>query len=112
MSILEEEIRTRIESWDIDRSEYHGVRVRVEAAGYASDRSAILDALERGFGDFRWYKDEGIRLDRLSTSIDHQRNAIAERVKRLIHELDWDFGGDEPTKDEILIQAMTVIYRE
>ena len=110
--IYEEDIRKRFDSWDIDGSDYAKVSLRVEAAGNAYDRSAILSTLENGFERFRFYKDEGPKIDRLSASSDYQRNAITDRVRRLVDELDWDFGGDEPTREEVLIKAMSVIYGE
>jgi hypothetical protein len=110
VTMLQQEIKERIESWDIDRSEYPKVRVRVEAVGYATDRSAVLAALEQGFERFKYFKDEGPKIERLLASSDHQLNAIAERTMKLIDELDWTFGGDEPAKEHVKIAALSVIY--
>lgn len=112
VSILQREIKNRIESWKIDPSDHPKVSVRVEAVGYAADRSAVLAALEQGFERFKYFKDEGPKIERLLTSSDHQLNAIAERTMKLIDELDWDFGGDEPTKEQVEIAALSVIYGE
>jgi len=43
-------------------------------------------------------------------SSDHQRNAIAERAIKLIDELDWNFGGNEPKREQVVIVALSVIY--
>ncbi|MFH1932300.1 MAG: metallophosphoesterase [Pseudomonadota bacterium] len=110
VSLLKQEIERRIESWHIDPSDHPKVRVRVEAKGYATDRSAILGALDQGFEGFRYYKDEGPRIDSLSISSDRQRNAIAERAIKLIDELDWNFGGNEPKREQVVIVALSVIY--
>ncbi len=112
VSLLEREIRKRIESWEIDPADYAKIRVRVEAKGYATDRSAVLAALEQGFGGFKYFKDEGPKIERLSASSDRQLNAMAERTMKLIDELDWSFGGDEPAKEDVTIAALSVIYRE
>jgi len=112
VSIFQREIKNRIESWKIDPSDHPKVSVRVEAVGYAADRSAVLAALEQGFERFKYFKDEGPKIERLLTSSDHQLNAIAERTMKLIDELDWDFGGDEPTKEQVEIAALSVIYGE
>ena len=108
--LLRQEIRKRIESWGIDASDHPKVIVRVEANGYATDRSAILAVLREGFGGFRYYKDEGPNIDGLSTSSDLQLNAIAKRTIKLVDELDWVIGGDEPERGQILIEALSVIY--
>jgi len=110
VTMLQQEIKERIESWDIDPSDHPKVRVRVEAAGYATDRSALLAALEHGFERFKYFKDEGPKIERLLASSDHQLNAIAERTMKLIDELDWTFGGDEPAKEHVKIAALSVIY--
>jgi DNA repair exonuclease SbcCD nuclease subunit len=110
VSILNQEIKKRIESWRIDASDHLKVCVRVEAKGYATDRSAILTALNQGFKGFRYYKDEGPRIDSLSVSSDRQRNTIAERSIALIDKLDWSFGGNEPDKEQVVMSALSVIY--
>lgn len=110
VSILRQEIKNRIDSWDINLADHPKVNVRVEAMGYATDRSAVLAALEQGFEGFTYYKDEGPKIERLLVSSDRQLNAIAGRTIALIDELDWNFGGDEPAKEHVKIAALSVIY--
>ena len=108
--LLEQEIAKRIESWNIDASDHSKVQVRVEASGYARDKSAVREALERGFAGFAYYKDERPTIDNLSVSSDDQLEVISERTMELIEKLDWSFGGDEPTKEEVELAALSVIY--
>lgn len=108
--ILQQEIKNRIDSWNIDPSDYPKVRVRVEAVGYAEDRSAILTALRQGFEGFTYYKNENPQIERLLVSSDHQLNAVAKQTIEIIDELDWDFGGEEPAKEQVKIAALSVIY--
>ena len=110
ISFLEQEIKKRIESWCIDPSDYPKVCVRVEARGYAINRSAVVTTLKEGFERFRHYKDDGPNIDELSISSDIQLNAIAERTIKLIDELDWSFGSDEPERELVKITALNVIY--
>lgn len=110
VSVLEQEIAKRIESWEVAPSDYRKVRVRVEAIGYSEDRSAILAALKRRFEGFVYYKNEGPSVEKLSVSTDRQLNAVAERTTKLIDELAWGFGGDEPERDMTKIEALKVIY--
>ncbi len=112
VTILQREIKKAIESWDVELSDHPKVRVRVEAKGYATDRSAILTALTHGFEGFKYFKDEGPKINRLLASSDRQVNAIAERTMKLIDELDWDFGGDEPGMDQVKMAGLSVIYGE
>jgi len=110
LSLLKQEIAKRIEAWNIDASEQSKVLVRVEAIGYAMDRGAILSTLQEGFDGFKYYNNEVPSIDRLSTSIDRQLSAIAERTMKLIDETEWSFGGDEPAKAQLRIKALEVIY--
>lgn len=109
---LKQEIKKRIESWNIDSADYPKVRVRVEAAGYATDRSAVLTELKKRFEIFRYFEDEGPKIGKLLVSSDCQLNAITERTMKLIDELDWKFDDDEPTKAQVTLAALSVIYKE
>ena len=108
--LLKQEIAERIKSWDLDPSDYSKVIVRVQAVGYAVDRSAILSALREDFDRFRYYSDEGPSIESLLTSTDRQLDAIAERTMKLIDELEWDLGGDQPEVESVKIAALNVIY--
>ena len=107
---LEGEIANRITAWEIEPSDHPKVRVRIEARGYATDRGAVLAALEAGFEGFVWFKDERPSIEDLSASADDQLKAISERAMLLIEGLDWPFGGDEPTREEVEMAALSVIY--
>lgn len=108
--LLKQEITKRIEAWNIGSSEYSKVVVRVEAIGYAMDRSSILSTLREDFDRFKYYEGEGPLIDKLSTSSDRQLSAITERTIKVIDELEWDFGGDQPTKEQLKIKALEVLY--
>ena len=108
--LLEQEIASRIQAWGIDPPDYSQVQLRVEASGYAKDRSAVLMALEAGFEGFKAFKDERPSIDELSVSSDDQLESIAERTMKLIELLGWSFGGDEPTKEQVEVAALSVIY--
>jgi len=112
LAFLQQEIRKRIEFWNIDPSDYAKVRVRVKAKGYVTDKGAILATLKQGFEKFIYFNDEGPMIDELSVSSDHQLAAIAEQTTKLIDELDWPFGGNEPTKDQVKIAALFIIYKD
>ena len=109
-SILQAEIEKTIDQWDLEESDIPKVRLRIKAAGYASDRSKVLQVLEKGFERFEYYRDEGPNIDQLNSSSDVQLNAIAEKTISLIDDLEWSYGIDEPTKDQIKMAALSTIY--
>ena len=112
VSRLQQEIEMRIKSWEIDPPDHPKVRVRVKVKGYATDRGAILKALEQGFREFNYYKDEGPGIANLYMSSDLQLNAIADRTVQLLDDLNWRFGGDEPAKEQVIVAALSAIYGE
>ncbi|TFG62350.1 MAG: hypothetical protein E4H28_07765, partial [Gemmatimonadales bacterium] len=63
VSLLKQAIADRIETWGIEPSDRPKVQVRIEAAGYAKDRSAVLQALKLGFEGFTYFKDEGPTIE-------------------------------------------------
>ncbi len=108
-SILRQQIKRRVELWGLERSEYDRVKVRVDASGFTADRKAILKTLKNGFRQFSYY-DDGPRIDQLRISADYQRNAVAERVQELVNAMQWDFGGDEPTREAVVMAALSLVY--
>jgi exonuclease SbcD len=111
VDLLKAEISKRIASWGIDEADKARVRLRVEAVGYTRDRGAVFAALKEGFGGFSYYGGEDPNADRLSVSTDRQLGALAERAMKLIDDLKWDFGGDQPERDQLRIEALNVIYQ-
>lgn len=115
VALMSEQISRRIEGWGVTPDERSKVRVRVTARGYAKDRSAVLHALTEGFDGFAFEKDDGPRIEELSSSSDDQLATIAEGAIQRIEGLDWPFGPgepnpDEPTRDEVELAALKVIY--
>ena len=37
---------------------------------------------------------------------------IAQRTREVLEELDWDFGGDEPEREQVLMAVLTTVYGE
>ena len=108
-SILKQEIKRRVESWGLESSEYDMVQVRVDAIGFTADRKAILKTLRSGFRKFSYY-DDGPRIDQLRISADYQRNAVAEQVQAMVNAMQWDFDGDEPTREAVVMAALALVY--
>jgi len=110
VQLLEQEIGRRIEAWGIDAEDRGKVCVRVSARGYTTDKRAIQAGLERGFEGFRFYDEGGPDTASLWVAGDDQLNAIAQRTREMLKGLDWDFGGDEPDREEVLLAALAAVY--
>jgi len=108
---LKQNINNRINKWNITPSEYGKVNMRVKVKGYSLDKSAVVSALNDGFASFHFYKNESPNIEELRVSnTNPQKEEIASRVMKLIDEVNWGFGGDEPEKEFVKMKALEVIY--
>ena len=109
---LKTEIQRRIEAWGLDESELSRVQLRVSARGFCRDKQAISHLLEESFESFTRYKDAPPDVNDLSSASNEELDSIANRVEQEINQLDWPVGpeDDRPDRDEIMNQALRVIY--
>ncbi|HHS12365.1 MAG TPA: hypothetical protein ENN03_01200 [bacterium] len=108
---LSREIKRRIHEWGVDSNTLKRVKVRVRVSGYTSDKKKLLETI---FGQFRGIEffDKEPDLTRVfQEDPDPDRREIIRRVMEKINTLEWP-EENEPFRDEILLQAMHVIYGE
>ena len=112
LDCLVTEIQRRIEAWGLEESELKRVQLRVAARGFCRNKQAISNLLEESFGSFTHYKNAPPDVGDLSASTHEELVSIANRVEQEIDELDWQVGleDDKPDRDEIMNQALRVIY--
>ncbi len=103
---------SRIKGWNLAKKNKGKACIRISAAGYSSDRDAVLKALSGAFTGYTFFKDEKPDISMLKYTGDGRRSAIAEKTTRIIEELEWNFGGDEPELDRVIEAALSVIYSE
>ncbi|MBN2607506.1 MAG: metallophosphoesterase [Candidatus Fermentibacteraceae bacterium] len=109
---LRNQVSARIATWGLDPGERGKARIRVRAVGYSSDREAVMHCLREMFSDYGFYEGEEPDISSLRVSRDSRRNAIARRTIEFIDELDWDYGGVQPEKEQVIEEALKVIYEE
>ncbi len=110
--ILRASAEARIKSWSLAKKDKGKARIRISATGYSSDRDAVLNALREVFTGYTFFKDEEPDISTLKYTGDSRRSAIAEKTTRMIEEMKWNFGGDEPELDRVIEAALSVIYSE
>ena len=103
-------IKQRINGWDLHDELDQQVFIRVSVSGYTSNRSEIDKVVREEFKQFTFYDENGPFLGELEQSNDPDRAYLAQEVKKWIDELDWNKQHPEPTKDEILVEALRTIY--
>ncbi len=109
---LRMEAEARIKEWNLAKKDTGKARIRISAAGYSSDRDAVLNTLREEFNGYSFFKDEEPDISALKHAGDSRRSAIAEKTTRMIEELEGNFGGDEPELDRVVEAALSVIYSE
>ena len=108
---LQAQIPARIQNWGIPKSWLKRVQVRLEVFGSSdADRDRILETLAAGFAPSRFYQDQPPSLEDLLFSQDEDRSEIASQMREWIAELEWPASPDRPDKDQILQQALQLIY--
>ena len=103
-------ISRRIDSWQLPNALKERVVVRARFSGYVADRSLVRDIADEMFADFQFYEGGSPDLSELNLTTDNDRIHIARQVDEWLNELDWPESLQEPSRDEILIAALKVIY--
>lgn len=107
---LERQVAERVQGWGLPEGWQERVQVRVKVTGYSRDKPGVADILQRAFSEFEFYDEEGPDLSGLAHTSDLDRDHIARKVRRWVESLEWNEGHSEPTQDEILAEALKVIY--
>jgi DNA repair protein SbcD/Mre11 len=108
---LRECIRERIEGWNLPEQLNQNIVVRVSLSGYTSNRVKIAEIVKEEFAAFQFYDDEGPLLADLEQKVDPDRAYLAQEVKKWIEkDLRWTYSNFEPNKDEIMVEALKIIY--
>lgn len=110
LKILVEDIKQRINSWDLTPGTQENVQVRVEIIGTSfSGRNVILKEVNNAFSPIRFYQDP--ILNNLTTDPDPDRALIARQFNAWLDSLDWGNPPSLPTKNDILEKALKIIYK-
>lgn len=105
-------IHERIKSWNLPSGWDKYVQVRVKVTGSAlSNRQKILDSVKRAFAPFAFYQDGDPDLSELIHNPDPERAEIANQVQAWIMEHPWDERTYHPSKEQILEEALKLIYQ-
>ena len=106
---LRGQLQKRIRDWSLPEGWEDRVRVRLRIAGYSIDRAGVDKVAREAMSAFKFY-GEGPDLLALGHTQDADRIEIARQVQEWVAALEWKPDPGEPTKDEILSEALGVIY--
>lgn len=109
---LQAEIQNRIESWNLPEGWEDRVQVRVRVQGSSStSRGDIQNLVESSFAPYSFYQGQPPGLDQLLFSMDEDKAEIASQIQEWVKALEWEAGQDKPDKDQILQEALKIIYQ-
>jgi DNA repair exonuclease SbcCD nuclease subunit len=103
-------IESRVQEWGLTDEEKSRTRIRIKVRGYSSNKRRLKEILKTSFRDFSYYNDEEPNVDGVFIADDVERADIASRVVKIIEGMGWPGDDDEPTKDQVLLEALHVIY--
>lgn len=107
---LRNQAEARIAAWGLGAGERPKARIRVEARGFSADREAVMVCLRESFSGYAFHAGEPPDISSLRMAEDGRRSAIARRAVELIGDLDWEYGGDQPDKEQVMEAALDVIF--
>ncbi|MCJ7717097.1 MAG: hypothetical protein MUO54_11350, partial [Anaerolineales bacterium] len=110
LGYLKKLMEKRIETWQLPDGWNSRVQVQVEVAGFSSNREGVLKLIQNIFSPYNLDQDGDIDLGHLFHKQDPDRSEIAQNIKEWIDKLDWNPQETEPDKQEILEEALKVIY--
>ena len=106
------DIEKRIENWNLPKGWENQVRVRIKIYGSSSiSRSDVSDTVRAKFAPYNFYEDHPPSLDNLVHSQDEDKAEIARRIRKWVHDLNWDESPGKPTKTQIIHKALMMIYQ-
>ena len=92
-------------------SEKTKVQLRVQLRGYSSNRHRLQEIVKDALSGYKYYKNQEPDLSQVNVAEkDSDLVEIVERVSKSIEKLEWPKGDRQPNKDQMLLEALKVIY--
>jgi DNA repair exonuclease SbcCD nuclease subunit len=107
---VQAKIADLLSRWALQPDQCDKVQLRITLNGFSSDREALLRVVQDSFPGMAFYKNEAPDLSAVSSSTDPNRDALARMVVQRIRDQAWPEGPDEPSRDEMILSALKIIY--
>ncbi len=112
ISHVESQIATRIAGWQLNSEEIPKVRLLTRFRGYTNNKKQLQETIQRSLADFTCYKDTEPDLSEVSLADDPNRSEIARRVSEHIRKMETVESDFDVDSEEVLLEALNVIYGE
>ena len=111
-AFIDAQIVDFLAQWRLSDQEKTAAVVRVRVRGYTADRAAVGAWVRQGFDGLTLDGEAGPDLGQLRLAENRDLAEIARRVHDEVQSLPWPQDEDEPSREEILLEALKVIYEE
>jgi len=127
---LLEEFKARLDMQNLTDGELREkTRLRLRVEGFALDKDALVDSFSRELAEcgVGLYEDSNPNFDGVLTASDPQKKILALDALRNLDQLaagtaelfsgevddlsHWDFGGNEPTLEQVKMAALRAVYQ-
>jgi len=127
---LVQEFKDRLEMQNLTEGELREkTRLRLRVEGFALDKDGLVESFSRALAECKvgLYEDSNPNFDGVFTASDAQKKILSQNALHTLDQLEagteelfpgfvegvskWNFGGDEPTLEEVRMAALRAIYQ-
>jgi len=107
---IKDTIQNSIKSWGLDETDHEKVRIRVRCRGYSSNKAQLLETIKDSYKSYQFESEPDI--SEVFIANDLERDYLMDKVRERVKFLDWEGNENDPSTDDILLEAMHLIYGE
>lgn len=107
---IEDIIHKSIKSWGLDEDDHEFVRVRVRCRGYSSNKAQLIETIINAYRPIQLESEPDV--SEVYIANDPQRDYLMAKVRDRVTLMDLVGNENEPSINEILLEAMHLIYGE
>ncbi len=99
------------QKWGLTKKEKNKAVIRLNISGFSSNKRRLKSFFKQEFSDFQGWKDNKIDVSQVNSATDnYELLKISQQITQKINNLDLEEQDGQPTKNEIIVQAMKTIY--
>ncbi len=106
---FKEVITQRIANWNLSEDHQPSISLQVSVSGFSPDRRKVFNTIKEEFSAYEFSDPSGPDLTRLYHQFDPDHAHVAQQVAAWIDRLEWSGDPLEPSREEILAEALKII---
>jgi exonuclease SbcD len=107
---LEEQIDKLTSGWMISPGDEKKVKVRMKVRGFSTNRENIIKVIRKGLQAYSLYDEPDI--SEVSNANDPEKDYLMTKFLENLGDYELPKGQDDPGEEEIILEAMKLIYME